>query len=84
MAEDLGDRAAGIVLTGMGDDGAEGLLAMRQAGGYTIAEDESTAVVNGMPESARGIGAACASLPLESIGAAIRRLATPTSQEVCT
>src|SRR5262249_44948844 len=41
MAEDLGQHAAGIVLTGMGDDGAAGLLAIRQAGGFTIAEDES-------------------------------------------
>jgi two-component system, chemotaxis family, protein-glutamate methylesterase/glutaminase len=82
MAEDLGEHAAGIVLTGMGDDGAEGLLAIRQAGGYTIAEDESTAVVNGMPEIARRLGAACTSLPLESIGVAIKRLAT-TVQGVC-
>ena len=82
MAEDLGDHAAGVVLTGMGDDGAAGLLAIRQAGGYTIAEDESTAVVNGMPEMARTLGAACTSLPLESIGAAIQRLA-PTSRGVC-
>jgi two-component system chemotaxis response regulator CheB len=82
MAEDLGEHAAGVVLTGMGDDGAEGLLAIRQAGGYTIAEDESTAVVNGMPEMARALGAACTSLPLESIGVAIKRLA-PTSQGAC-
>jgi two-component system, chemotaxis family, protein-glutamate methylesterase/glutaminase len=82
MAEDLGDHAAGVVLTGMGDDGAGGLLAIRQAGGYTIAEDESTAIVNGMPEMARALGAACTSLPLESIGAAIKRL-SPTSQGVC-
>jgi two-component system chemotaxis response regulator CheB len=81
MAEDLGEHAAGVVLTGMGDDGAEGLLAIRQVGGYTIAEDESTAVVNGMPEMARGLGAACTSLPLESIGVAIKRL-SPTSQGV--
>lgn len=82
MAEDLGEHALGVVLTGMGDDGAEGLLAIRQAGGYTIAEDESTAVVNGMPEMARALGAACTSLPLESIGVAIKRLA-PASQGVC-
>jgi two-component system chemotaxis response regulator CheB len=82
MAEDFGEHAAGVVLTGMGDDGAEGLLAIRQAGGYTIAEDESTAIVNGMPEMARALGAVCTSFPLESIGVAIRRLA-PTSQGAC-
>ncbi len=82
MADALGAHAVGVVLTGMGNDGAEGLLAIRRAGGYTIAEDESTAVVNGMPEAARAIGAPCISLPLESIGAAIKQL-VPVSQEVC-
>jgi two-component system chemotaxis response regulator CheB len=81
LAESYGSRAAGVVLTGMGDDGAEGLLAIRLAGGYTITEDESTAVVNGMPQAARTLGASCASLPLESIGAAIRNLA-PARQEL--
>jgi two-component system chemotaxis response regulator CheB len=75
MAETLGSRAAGVVLTGMGDDGAQGLLAIRRAGGYTIAEHESTTVVNGMPQAARDLGAPCHSLPLETIGAAIRSLA---------
>jgi two-component system chemotaxis response regulator CheB len=82
LAESLGSSAVGIVLTGMGDDGAEGLLAIRRAGGYTITEDESTAVVNGMPEVARTIGASCVSLPLESIGSAIQA-AMPASREVC-
>jgi len=81
LAEELGPQAVGVVLTGMGNDGAEGLLAIRRAGGYTIAEDESTAVVNGMPEVARRIGAACVSLPLGSIGAAIKNL-MPVRQEV--
>ena len=52
MAESLGKRAFGVLLTGMGDDGALGLLAIRQCGGYTIAEDETTAVVYGMPAEA--------------------------------
>ena len=82
MAEDLGPRAAGVILTGMGDDGAEGLLAICQAGGYTIAEDQSTAIVNGMPQVARNLGAVCASVPLDSIGAAIRKL-VPASQGAC-
>lgn len=74
MAEALGSHAVGIVLTGMGNDGAEGLLAIRRAGGYTIAEDELTAVVNGMPGAARALDASCVSLPLESIGTAIKQL----------
>jgi two-component system chemotaxis response regulator CheB len=74
MAEALGSQAVGVVLTGMGDDGAEGLLAIRRAGGYTITEDESTAVVNGMPEAARALNASCVALPLESIGTAIKQL----------
>jgi len=82
MAESLGEYAAGVVLTGMGDDGAEGLLAIRRAGGYTITEDASTAIVNGMPEVARNIGGSCVSLPLESVGIAIKQLA-PCSAEVC-
>ncbi|HEY4233780.1 MAG TPA: chemotaxis-specific protein-glutamate methyltransferase CheB [Lacipirellulaceae bacterium] len=82
MAEALGSRAVGVVLTGMGDDGAEGLLAIRRAGGYTIAEHESTAIVNGMPAVARNLNAECISLPLESIGTAIRNL-VPASREVC-
>ena len=55
MAESLRRHAVGVILTGMGDDGAEGLLAIRCAGGYTITEDASTAVVNGMPEVARSL-----------------------------
>lgn len=81
MAESLGAHSIGVVLTGMGDDGAEGLLAIRHAGGYTIAEDESTAVVNGMPEVARSLDAACVSLPLDFIGRAITNL-VPASQEI--
>jgi two-component system, chemotaxis family, protein-glutamate methylesterase/glutaminase len=67
MARDLGAGALGVLLTGMGDDGAAGLLAVRRAGGYTIAEDESTAVVYGMPAAAVRMGAVCESLPLQSI-----------------
>jgi two-component system, chemotaxis family, protein-glutamate methylesterase/glutaminase len=81
MAETLGSHAVGIVLTGMGNDGAEGLLSIRRAGGYTIAEHESTAVVNGMPEAARTLDAACVSLPLESVGRAIKHL-VPVLQEI--
>ncbi len=74
MAETLGPQAVGVVLTGMGEDGAAGLLAIRRAGGYTITEHESTAVVNGMPQAARDLGASCHALPLEAIGAVIQSL----------
>ncbi len=67
MAQDLGANALGVLLTGMGDDGAAGLLAIRRSGGYTIAEDESTAVVYGMPAAAVRLGAVCESLPLLAI-----------------
>ena len=64
LARSLGPSALGVLLTGMGDDGAEGLKELRDAGGYTIAEDESTAVVYGMPAVAVRLGAVCESLPL--------------------
>jgi len=67
MARDLGPAALGVLLTGMGEDGASGLLDIRRYGGYTIAEDESTAVVYGMPAAAVRMGAVCESLPLPAI-----------------
>ena len=74
MATVYNDRAIGVLLTGMGDDGADGLLNMRTAGGYTIAEDQSTAVVYGMPAAAVSRGAAMESLPLPKIGSRIQSL----------
>jgi two-component system chemotaxis response regulator CheB len=71
----LGPAALGVVLTGMGDDGATGLLEVRQAGGWTLAEDESTAVVYGMPMEAARRGAVCESLPLGALAARLRELA---------
>jgi two-component system chemotaxis response regulator CheB len=75
MARSLGVRAMGVLLTGMGEDGAEGMLAMRRAGGVTITEDESTAVVYGMPASAVKLGASGLSLPLDRIAEAMIRAA---------
>ncbi len=57
VAENAKDRALGIILTGMGGDGAKGLLAMRKAGARTIGQDESTCVVYGMPRVAYELGA---------------------------
>lgn len=70
----VGKRAAGILLTGMGKDGAKGLLAMRQAGCETIAQDEKTSVVWGMPRAAVEIGAAGSVLPLPEIRALLQGL----------
>ena len=58
VAQQAGHNAVGIIMTGMGDDGAQGLLEMRQAGARTIAQDEATSVVFGMPAAAIGVGAA--------------------------
>ncbi len=67
MADDLGPAGLGVLLTGMGADGAEGLLRMRDAGAFTIAEDATTAVVYGMPAVAARLGAVCEQLPLPRI-----------------
>jgi two-component system chemotaxis response regulator CheB len=75
MAQDLGADALGVLLTGMGEDGASGLLEIRRSGGYTIAEDESTAVVYGMPAAAVRMGAVCECLPLPAIAARVSELA---------
>ena len=79
MARSLGPRGLGVVLTGMGEDGAGGLLALRQAGGFTIAEEKSTAVVYGMPAAAVNVGAVCVELPLGAIaGRIVRQVADGT------
>jgi len=66
-ANTLGSNAIGIILTGMGDDGARGLKEMKEAGAHTIAQDEETCVVFGMPKVAIEIGAVDKVLPLGSI-----------------
>jgi two-component system chemotaxis response regulator CheB len=76
VARAAGRNAVGILLTGMGTDGAKGLLAMREAGAHTIAQDEESCVVFGMPREAVEIGAACEVTALGRIaGAAIAALA---------
>ncbi len=63
----LGPNAVGVIMTGMGHDGARGLLAMRQAGAHTVAQDEASCVVFGMPKEAIGLGAAERIVPLDRI-----------------
>ncbi len=67
VAECAGRNASGIIMTGMGDDGARGLLAMHQAGARTAAQDEASCVVFGMPHEAIKLGAAGAVLPLDAV-----------------
>ena len=73
LAKHAGSNSVGVLLTGMGDDGAAGLLAMRSAGATTIAQDEHSSIVYGMPQAAERLGAAGKVLPLEQIASAIVR-----------
>jgi two-component system chemotaxis response regulator CheB len=75
VAQQAGSNAIGVILTGMGQDGALGLKEMRDAGAQTIAQDEATSVVWGMPGEAVAMGAACHVLPLHAISGAVFRLA---------
>lgn len=75
MARELGPAAAACLLTGMGRDGAAGMLAVRRAGGATLAQDEETSVVYGMPREAVFLGAAEQVLPLEAIASALNAIA---------
>lgn len=67
VAQYAGSNARAAILTGMGKDGAEGLLTLRQAGAYTVAESKETCVVYGMPREAAELGAACEVIPLQRI-----------------
>jgi two-component system chemotaxis response regulator CheB len=71
VAKFAGKNAMGVIMTGMGDDGARGLKEMHDAGAYTLAQDEATCVVYGMPKEAVKLGAVDRSLPLQALAAAI-------------
>lgn len=80
LAEELGAAAVGCLLTGMGRDGAAGLLALRRRGAVTIAQDEATSVVFGMPREAVLIGGARHVLPLPQIAPALAEVAEQSSR----
>jgi two-component system chemotaxis response regulator CheB len=71
VARSCGDEAVACLLTGMGRDGAAGLLEVRRAGGLTLAQDEASSVVYGMPREAVLLGAVERVLPLGEIGRAL-------------
>ncbi|PWB82592.1 MAG: chemotaxis response regulator protein-glutamate methylesterase [Methylocystaceae bacterium] len=71
VAQVAGHRSLGVILTGMGRDGAAGLLAMRKSGAETIGQDEATSLVYGMPKAAFELGSVARQLPLNRIGAQI-------------
>jgi two-component system chemotaxis response regulator CheB len=75
VAEHAGAAGIGVVLTGMGDDGAKGLLALRKQGGRTLAQDEATSAVFGMPQASQRLGAVKELLALGDIAAAVLRAA---------
>jgi two-component system chemotaxis response regulator CheB len=82
VARNVGRNAIGVLLTGMGADGAKGLLAMREAGAHTIAQDEASCVVFGMPKEAIALGAATEVVALPRIADAILHALTPKSETV--
>jgi two-component system, chemotaxis family, protein-glutamate methylesterase/glutaminase len=71
VAQHAASNAIGVILTGMGSDGAKGLLSMRQAGAHTIGQEESSCVIYGMPRAAKLIGAVIEEKPLGRIAEAI-------------
>jgi two-component system chemotaxis response regulator CheB len=80
VAQHAGRNALGIILTGMGDDGARGLLEMREAGAATVAQDEASCVVFGMPREAVRLGAAVQVLPLNAMTDWLNRASHETPQ----
>jgi two-component system chemotaxis response regulator CheB len=72
-ADQIGPGALGVILTGMGSDGAQGLRRMRDAGAHTIAQDEATCVVFGMPKAAIALGGAVEVSPIDEVAGALMR-----------
>ena len=74
-AVQLGPEVVAVLLTGMGSDGADGMAEIRAAGGWTIAQDEASSTVYGMPRSAVELGAVAQQLPIDRIGGAVLQAA---------
>jgi two-component system chemotaxis response regulator CheB len=74
VEEAVQGRVVAVLLTGMGQDGAQGMAALARAGAYTIAQDEATSVIYGMPRAAVAAGGVRETLPLPEIGARLRQL----------
>lgn len=72
-ARAFGSRSLGVLLTGLGADGAQGMLAIRRAGGYTLAQTDESAVAPSMPSSAKKLGAIAEECPIEEMACAIAR-----------
>jgi two-component system chemotaxis response regulator CheB len=83
VALQAGADAVGVILTGMGDDGARGLLAMRQAGAFTLAQDQESCVVFGMPREALATGAVDKMAPLSELSRHILRAFAPAGAASC-
>jgi two-component system chemotaxis response regulator CheB len=81
VARTAGANAVGVILTGMGNDGAKGMLEMRQAGARTVAQDEATCVVFGMPKVAIELGGAQEVHPIDHIAQRMLDLSTEVSIE---
>ncbi len=81
LATALGDHTIAVILTGMGRDGADGMRALRLAGGYTIAQDEASSIIFGMPRAAILLGVIDEVLPLDRIAARLVRLIGPAHTE---
>lgn len=73
VADNVGPAAIGVLLTGMGDDGARGLLAIHRAGGQTFAQDEASSTVFGMPKAAARLGAVTEMIPIDKVADAVQR-----------
>jgi two-component system chemotaxis response regulator CheB len=74
VAKVYGEAAVGVVLTGMGEDGADGLQALREVGGYVLAQDEASCVIFGMPKAAVDRGIVDQVLTPDEIAATLNRL----------
>jgi two-component system chemotaxis response regulator CheB len=81
VAQNAGAASLGVILTGMGDDGADGLLEMKQAGAPTLVQDEASSVVFGMPKEAIARNAADEVVPLSRMASAILRNVQPVHRE---